>query len=253
MNAMEKLVYCQSSRPSAKFNLFCFPWLGGGSLFYAKWWQILPESIEVNSIRLPGRESRYKDDLYIDIEVAKYDICNTLLPKLKEKPFLFFGHSLGALVSYAVATHLKEHHNMEPQHLIVSGTSCPQSPTRKESGVKWSTLTDDEFIDHLSKLGGTPPEVLAHRDLMKMSMEACKRDSHLLENYEKYVPLSAILTCPISFFDGDKDKKHDYEGWGDLTKGSFSSQILPGGHFYLHEDINSRKIAGHIIQANITS
>ena len=58
-----------------------------------------------------------------------------------------------------------------------------QSPTRESGRVRWATLTEDECIERIGKLGGTPPEILANRDLMRISIKSMRADSQLLDDY----------------------------------------------------------------------
>ncbi|XP_043337263.1 S-acyl fatty acid synthase thioesterase, medium chain-like [Cervus canadensis] len=42
----EKVVNCLYQNRNALFRLVCFPWGGGGSNFFAKWGQDIPNSVE---------------------------------------------------------------------------------------------------------------------------------------------------------------------------------------------------------------
>ena len=47
-------------------------------------------------------------------------------------------------------------------------------------------LTDDEFLERLGKLGGTPKEVLANKSLIRLFIPVIRADLILLEKY-RYV------------------------------------------------------------------
>ncbi|XP_062900213.1 S-acyl fatty acid synthase thioesterase, medium chain isoform X2 [Mobula hypostoma] len=242
---MDKLVNCMYRKPEALFRLICFPWAGGGSISYAQWGKHFNNSIEVYSIRLPGRETRSKEPFMQNIQQLIDEIATILLPSLKEKPFAFFGHSLGAYLSFATAEYIKRKHSLEPVHLFVSGASAPHSAARS-SGQKKSELPDDEFLKWMTSIGGTPSEILTNKDILQLFVPVLKADLRLLEliRYEK--PQMKLFSCSISSFDGKQDVPHDLEAWKDLTTGEFTIIKLSGGHFYLKEPDNEKFLIDHI-------
>ncbi|XP_016419171.1 S-acyl fatty acid synthase thioesterase, medium chain-like [Sinocyclocheilus rhinocerous] len=116
---MDKVLTCFNKR------LICFPWAGGGSIHYARWAKTLNSSIEVYSVRLPGREGRAKEPFFLNMQEIIDEIIGVLLPHLREKPFALFGHSFGAMTCFAFAEHVKKVYNLEPIHMFLSGASAP--------------------------------------------------------------------------------------------------------------------------------
>lgn len=49
---------------------------------------------------------------------------------------------------------------------------------------KRSDLSDDDFLKWLISIGGTPPELLANPDVLKLFLPALKADLHVVENYK---------------------------------------------------------------------
>ncbi|KAL8587059.1 hypothetical protein ACOMHN_023449 [Nucella lapillus] len=287
----KRMMNCRFLQPAATHRLFCFPWGGGGSNFYAAWGKLLPANIEVYGITLAARESRYKEQPCYSSQETVSQIASTIASEFGDKPFIFFGHSMGSLLSYETAALLKKQHGREPEHMYLSGISPPHSKNRRERSKNFAGMTDEEFKDHLRKLdeefkdhmrklGGTPAEVLENDEWMKLFMPALKADytmvaqifrisqgggtpAEVLENDEwmklfmpalkaDYTMVAQIvydkpeglplLSCDFTFFDGDEDSDHDYDSWKELTKGSFSLNTLPGGHFYLKDDTNLQRI-----------
>ncbi|XP_064633401.1 S-acyl fatty acid synthase thioesterase, medium chain-like [Lineus longissimus] len=230
----DKLANCMRVNPDAACRIFCFPWAGGGSIFYAKWGSKVPADIEVCSLRYPGRENRFREQSYTSQTALVNDITTNLLPLFKEKPFVFFGHSLGAVVSFEVARNLKEMYGIEPKHLVVSGANAPHSVKWKDHPARsCSQMGDDEFIAYLGKLGGTPKEVLQNREMMKIFLPSLRADYGIIEKYEYTLPESGSqLICPVSVVNGSEDRAKDIDAWSEVTTGPFKKQILPGGHFH---------------------
>ncbi|KAJ8000305.1 hypothetical protein DPEC_G00203460 [Dallia pectoralis] len=241
---MDKVLNCFTKRPEAVASLICFPWAGGGSIHYARWGKILT-SVEVFAVKLPGRESRAKEQFFQSMEQIIDEVVSALLPVLKEKPFALFGHSFGAMTSFAVADALKRIHNLEPIHLFLSGASAPYCQMRIQAPTR-SHLSDEEFLQWMTRIGGTPPELLANPEVMRLFLPALKADLHVVENYRCDRPVRPLFSCPVTCFDGKQDVPHDLKAWKDISSGEFTVQMLPGAHFYLKEAANEELILDYI-------
>lgn len=242
-----KVLTCRFPRPDASIKLFCFPWAGGGSIFYSNWGKLLPESIEVHGVCLPGRESRFKDPMYQSLQQLLDNVTDAIHSCCKGKPFAMWGHSLGGLLTYEAACLLKSRYNMEPAHLFVSGVSAPHSEKRKQSTVDIKNYTDDEFIGLLKHFGGTPADIVDNRELIALFLPALRADYELLPQISTESPSEReVFNCPLDVFDGKEDAEHDLKGWQDITTGPFSVTMMKGGHFYLKEEPNQTKLLKHI-------
>ncbi|NWS44297.1 SAST synthase, partial [Probosciger aterrimus] len=246
---MEKVVACPYKRPNALCRLICFPWAGGGASHLAQWGRLFSSSIEVSSVRFPGRESRRREPFAKDMTDLVNEIASVLLKELQEKPFAFFGHSFGSYVSFAVALHLKEKYGLEPIHLFVSGALTPNS----EAFISIrSRLThdakDEEVLTYLEILGGTPSELLQNEDNKNHLIRTVREDIRVLQTLsfemaDGNIPFSCDITC----FNGTEDHQaHELEAWHDLTSGDTSFYNLPGGHFYLLEPSNENFLIKHV-------
>ncbi|KAM7373493.1 hypothetical protein PAMP_008340 [Pampus punctatissimus] len=249
---MEKVISCFKRRPDAVSRLICFPWAGGGSIHYARWGNVLSGSTEVFAVKLPGRESRAKEPFFQNMQQIVDEVIGVLLPLLKEKPFALFGHSFGAFTSFAVADALKKLHNLEPVHIFLSGASAPYSEMRINA-PKRSDLSDDDFLKWLISIGGTPPELLAKPEVLKLFLPALKADLHIVENYKCNKPDSPFLSCPVTCLDGKDDIPHDLQAWKDITTGDFTIRMFDGSHFYLKESGNEKNILEYVTKHLETS
>ncbi|CAH1238868.1 OLAH [Branchiostoma lanceolatum] len=248
---MDKLLACRFRHPDAAVRLFCFPWAGGGSGYYNNWGKLMPGNVEVYSLRLPGRETRLKEPCHKTMEALTNDISTTLLPKLKDKPFAFFGHSMGAFTAFEVARYLQKWYGLQPQHLFVSGVSAPQSPLRYQKNRQpVSEMSEEAFLDYIRQIGGTPEEILQNKGMMKLFLPPLRADLELLDAYNYQIPDSGPeLSCPVTCFDGTEDRDHDQDAWFQLTSHSaFQKTKLPGGHFYLLDKNNQQTLLKHILQ-----
>jgi medium-chain acyl-[acyl-carrier-protein] hydrolase len=228
--AARSWVAVRAARPSASVRLFCFPNAGGGAQAYHRWGDSAPPSVEVCAVRLPGREARLAEPAFKSIRPLVAALAEALLPHL-DRPFAFFGHSMGAKVAFELARHLRSARGVEPVHLFVSGCKGPRLP-RDSRPIH--ALPEPEFIEELRRLDGTPPEVLEHPELMKLMIPLLRADFELVETYE-YLP-GRLLDCPVSAYGGleDVDVPGEQLGeWRAETTGAFNQRMFPGGHFYL--------------------
>ncbi|CAL1544016.1 unnamed protein product [Lymnaea stagnalis] len=239
---------CRYPRPDASMRLFCFPWAGGGAGFYTAWGEDITEDVEVFGVCLPGRENRFKDPCCDNAKDTIDWIVRTIHDEYFDKPFAFYGHSMGALLAFLVALELKQHYKREPEHMFLSGTTAPHSPHRSSRMLNVSEMTKDEFLEKLKHLGGTPPEVFENPELMDIYLPPLYADFCMVPQlrYEHNSDSKPPLTCPIDFFDGMEDIDHDIEAWRQVTSGSFSFRKMPGGHFFLKEPENTKKLTNYI-------
>lgn len=220
-------------RPQASLRLFCFHYAGGGASAFRLWEHHLPPDIELALIQLPGRENRTSEKAFTHL-TPLVDKLTTVLMPFFDKPFVFFGHSLGALISFELTRQLRRQQKPTPLHLFVSGNRAPQRPA-STAEEPLHLLSDDEFVQKLREYNGTPEAVLQHAELMDLLMPLLRADFSVYETYlyQEEEPLS----CDISAFGGTQDPKvsrEDVEGWRAQTKGYFTARMLPGDHFFLH-------------------
>src|SRR5437763_15337105 len=157
--------------PRARVRLFCFPYAGGGDSVFRAWQKGLSEAIEVCPVQLPGRGARISEPPFTELSPLVRAAAQALAPHL-DKPFAFFGHSMGALICFELARHLRKDGGPQPVHLFVSGRCGPQTPREPFAG----DLPDSEFQEMLRRYNGTPEEVLENRELMELLLPAVRAD-----------------------------------------------------------------------------
>jgi medium-chain acyl-[acyl-carrier-protein] hydrolase len=232
--AVDRWIPFRKPDPQSRLRLFCFPYAGAGALIFHKWSDALRRDIEVCPIQLPGRGTRLTEPPFTKLPGLVEALARVLVPLL-DKPFAFFGHSLGALIGFELARQIRRQHGLHPVRLFVSAGRAPQIPHR---APPIHTLPDNEFLAELRRLNGTPRELLDHEELMEVMLPIVRADFALYETY--LYSAEPPLTCPISAFGGLQDRKvsaSDLEAWRSQTSASFSLRMFPGDHFFLKEPL----------------
>ena len=227
--ALNSWIAFRKPNPQARLRLFCFPYAGTGASIFRTWPDGLPADVEVCPVQLPGRGTRLTETPFTQLSPLVEALAQALVPLL-DKPFAFFGHSLGALVGFELARQLRRQSGVQPVRLFVSADRAPQIPHRDRP---IHTLPEGEFLDELRRLNGIPGKVLEEAELMQIMLPILRADFAVYETY--LYSTEPPLNCPISTFGGLQDhrvSRRDLEAWRDQTSASFSLRMFPGDHFF---------------------
>ncbi len=222
-------ITCYAPRPDATTRLICIPHGGGGPQSYKAWAEQLPEHIEVLALSFPGRGSRHGEAAIHSMPQLADEITEALKPYLN-KPYVLFGHSVGALVAYEVACRIQATGLMQPMRLIVSAHETPEN---SHTDSPMYTLSDSELLDKIGELGLVPDNALQNTELAQFILPALRADFELSETYV-YQPGKA-LSAPITATLGSADPlldKNAMQLWETYTAEAFSLRCYDGDHFY---------------------
>ncbi|XP_036616412.1 S-acyl fatty acid synthase thioesterase, medium chain [Trichosurus vulpecula] len=248
----DNVLNCLYPHPGAAFKLICFPWAGSGSTHFAKWGKSFHHSIEVSSIRLPGRESRFKEPFATTMDHVVAEISNALLPILRDVPFAFFGHSMGSYVAFMTALHLKKNYKLQPVHFFVSSATPPHVSNISDS-QNISSISEEQLIPFIMSFGGTPNDIFENKEFLEIFLPIIKADFQMIVNFTFVQSSETLLSCDSTCFSGTEDVAEKMEDWKDLTSGSVETHRLPGNHFYLTNPSNETFIINYITRCLQTS
>jgi medium-chain acyl-[acyl-carrier-protein] hydrolase len=216
----------------ADSRLFCFPYAGGSSVVYHNWAKSLPEFVDVIPVQLPGRGMRLNTAPLTRMDGLTEQL-SPVLGEFLDRPFYFFGHSMGALIAFELAHVLRMRYGVEPEALFVSGREPPSVPGR-ETGIH--LLPKDRLVARLRLLNGTHPDLLENEEILELILPVLRADFELVQTYS--FRRGVKLTCPIRAFGGSQDpdaNKEIIRQWRDFTSGPFSMEIFEGDHFFIHQ------------------
>ena len=217
-------------KPLATMRLFCFPYSGGDAFVFRDWVSLLPSTIEVIAIELPGRSTRFHETPVDNLS----SIIDSLVKDFKaisNKPFVFLGHSVGAKISFELCKALRSEKLPLPFHFFASGSRAPQIPLREKPIYN---LPDKEFIQELEKYNGVPNLVLKDNELMSIFLPMIRSDFTISNTYHytKVEPFPFDITA-LGGIDDPTVTEDDIMAWKIHTSKQFCHQMLPGDHFFI--------------------
>ncbi|HEX8768708.1 MAG TPA: alpha/beta fold hydrolase, partial [Jatrophihabitans sp.] len=158
---------------------------------------------------------------------------------LADRPFVFFGHSVGALIAFEVTRQLRRAGRPGPVSLWVSGAEGPRTRLVRR---RLHDLEEAELIQALREYNGTEPEMLEDREMMELVLPGIRADFALHECYTYRA--EPPLDLPIHVLLGDADPYVEAEraaGWAWETSQPVQQHCYPGHHFFLYD--HQRSIA----------
>jgi surfactin synthase thioesterase subunit len=210
-------------------RLFCFPYAGGGPAVFSGWPTLLGKEYEVCAFSLPGRGARVREAYLGSLDEILENAYEHIQPLL-DVPFMFFGHSMGALIAFELARLLHRKRRLLPHVLFVSGARSPQTAWRR----KTFDLPKDEFLEELYRLNGIPEELIREKGFIDMFLPALRADFRICQTYT--FTAGDLLPVPIHIFGGIDDPdvtKEDLQGWAEHTTRGSSLTMIPGDHFFI--------------------
>jgi len=227
------LVYPRPN-PAARLRIFCFPYAGAGPVAFRNWPDALPPDVEVVSLLYPGRESRLREPRFVSLA----PLLNALLAEVEpvlDRPFAFYGHSLGGLIAYGLACLIQARRNLHPVHLFISSRRAPHL---SDPHLPLHNLGDAAFADAIQeRYGGIPTVIRQDPELMALFLPILKADFLILETYQ--YSSEPPLECPITVYGGLQDpsvSQSELAAWQIHTTQTCAVRMFPGDHFFIQTE-----------------
>ncbi|MEW2548399.1 alpha/beta fold hydrolase [Streptomyces sp. NPDC047002] len=218
--------------------LVCFPHAGGAASSFRPLAAALGGAVETVAVQYPGRQDRYAEPCVEDLDEMAALVAESL--RLRDggqgRPTAFFGHSMGATLAFAVARLLEGPGSSGPVGLFASARKAPSVA----EGRQVHLLGDAEVVAELKSLGGTAAGALDDEELVGLVLPAVRSDYRALETYRPRP--GERLGCPVTAVLGDADPRvapAQAAAWAGHTASEFRIRVLPGGHFYLNDQVEA--------------
>jgi len=214
--------------------LFAVPYAGSSAVAaYSRWGSLLSDDIKVMPLEIAGHGRRMKEAFLPNIMDDVEDLFNRIKPIAVSAPYMIMGHSMGTILTYELLKRIKSEGLPEPKCVFLSGRNPPHLPYH---GEILHVLNDEQFLDRIKKIGGTPDSFFEFSDLINTFLPILRSDYRKIELYQFESP-NEYFDIKFVFFFSDNDyhvTKPDVFEWrkyaNDLQVHDFS-----GGHFFIND------------------
>lgn len=226
------LVHMTPRRDDAPLRLYCFPPAGMPPAVFLPWADLLPPTIDLFAIQLPGRGNHpshlsITDPWYMVREIAELFLIH------KPEQFALFGHSAGTLLAFETARRLRRIHGPLPSFLGLSGLPPGHHQLQQANilSVVFEGLNDSAEL--IPKMDEPPGTTTAQRAAYYAPMIA---DSLLVLHHRHHD--ETPLDTAAAVYAGESDPLAPPEAltaWSDLLTVPPVLRRYPGGHLYLYD------------------
>ena len=231
-NGIEAVVL--SPCESLALRLFAFPHAGGTHQSFSEWPTGLPDDVELVSYSLPDRSRGRTGTPYAERSQLVGDLVNVVAKYDDGTPYVFFGHSFGALVAFEVCRQLVSEGRRPPELLMLSAHRAPDLVPRRLT----HSLNDAEFLDAVREWGLIPEELLNDPEVLGLVLPPLYSDLALDEQYP-YERESGSEQLDVScvVYGGSEDRtvtEQELLAWRRHFSETvaFHVEFFAGGHFF---------------------
>ncbi len=228
-------VLCPVSRPRATHRLVCVPWSGAGPGVFNRWARDMPAEVELLAVVLPRSTAWRGEPDEFSVEKIAEAVCHDLMTRYGEVEWLaLFGHSLGALVAFEVATRLQARH-VALDGVIVSGSRA----AHLDPPVQLHQLDDNSLVDALIELGGLAMDLRYDTILLDRVLPRVRADLAACERYRPAAAAHLAEGCGLHAWAANGDwyaPPAAVEPWAELAHpGTASTRFWAGDHFFVRD------------------
>lgn len=180
-------------------------------------------------MELPGRGRRAGEALRYSLEDLADDAFAQLRENLDKGHYALFGHSMGAALAYLCLLRIRSAGLPLPEALFLSGKAAPGVVQDKGR----HRLPRPEFLEMLRAMGGCPPEILQHQELIDYFEPILRADFQAIETW-RHRP-EEPLPVPLVVLIGRDDEvtRDKAAAWSQVTSGEFRLHEFDGDHFFI--------------------
>jgi surfactin synthase thioesterase subunit len=217
----------------ARPRLFCFHHAGGSASIFTLLRNLLLATVNVIPVQLPGREQRLRETLPADLATLVTELDAQLDPFL-DRPYAFYGHSMGALVARDLAEYRRARGAVPPHRLLVGACRAPHLPAAFASA---HAQPDEALTRSMLAIGGLSEETMKYPDWLESAITLTRNDLRLCAS--RVHAETGAAPYAIDAFHGSSDPmvaESEMAAWAEHTAADFVLHRIAGGHFFLIGD-----------------
>ncbi len=235
------------ARPAAVGRILGFPYAGASPAWLRTWALETPSTVELLACAYPGRDEAPPLDRIDRVVPRLVDAMVASKERPLERPFVLYGHSIGAWVAFEVARALRTRGLPGPRALVVSGRQAPSCPPRFSAIGR---LGDADFLAAvIERYNAIPQAVLDEPELLAMLLPGLRADLAMGESYRWDDPTP--LDLPIFAYGGDQDPfvdEAELAAWRSCSTAPVHVERWAGGHFFVDQPGHRRALLDRLVE-----
>lgn len=211
-----------------------FPHAGGAASGYQKLAAALAAGGDTFVMQYPQRAERINEPAPETVHELARGLFDAG-PWHRVAPLRLLGHSMGAIVAFEFAR-IAEQRGVAVRKLWVSAGPVPSTLAVAPE----LPTSDPALLADLADLGGTDQRLLADEEFAELLANAARCDYQALNRYD--CGATVRIRADIHAVGGRHDHRvhpNSLHRWANHTEGSFTLSFFDGGHFYVHEHVDT--------------
>jgi surfactin synthase thioesterase subunit len=220
--------------PDPLLRLVVLHHAGGSHVPFRRWARLLPAGWEACLVDAPGRGHAADVAPARTMDRLVHHLVTELAP-LADRPYALFGHSMGAVVGFALCVELRARGLPLPVWLGVSAHPGPRTPDRRRT-LDLHRLGSESLRTALYRIGGLPAVLLEDDELWDRIEPLLRADLEVAERWRP--PHVDVLPVPVTSFCGRDDpvaRAAAMQRWAVHTDRFLGVREFPGDHFYVQQ------------------
>ncbi|MFB8273846.1 thioesterase II family protein [Streptomyces sp. NPDC055955] len=217
---------------NASVRVLLIPHAGAGTSSSAGLRRHVPTDWMVATARLPGRESRIREQV-TGLDGLVDDVVRTVRALPGSAPLILVGVCSGAVIGLEALRELQRHDPTLVAGLVVVAQGALNEDPAPTARLLRDTDSTAEVIEIVQGLGGIPDTVAANEEMLQMVLPGIVADFRAVEGHR--AEPQPLLTCPLLTIAGHDDElcsEERMEGWSLYAEQVFDRRI-DGGHMLL--------------------